>query len=192
MILFLTERKLQKLQHAMCYRTGVLKAEKISGEVSEVPVLKYSDRACSATTEDRTMKSTSVLQEDHKYLLRSLNILAEIASRVEASQGVNQKDMEILLDFLKGFGDRHHQGKEESVLFPALLRDREQKNYHKLCSLIFEHNRERSLVRGLRDSLLTKNTRELVYYAQRLNEILRAHIKEEEEVLFPLVDSSRR
>ena len=38
--------------------------------------------------------------------------------------------------------------------------------------------------------MLTKNTRDFVYSAKRLNDILRAHIKEEEEVLFPLVEST--
>lgn len=136
------------------------------------------------------MKSTVVLREDHRHLLTALNILAEMAAQGERAQSVNEKDLETLLVFLKGFGDRHHQGKEESVLFPALLRDREQKNYQKLCALTFEHNRERSLVGGLWDSILTKNTRDFVYYAKRLNDILRAHIKEEEEVLFPLVEST--
>jgi hemerythrin-like domain-containing protein len=136
------------------------------------------------------MKSTDVLREDHKHLLRALNILMEIAAHAERDQSADPKALKTLLEFLEGFGDRHHQGKEESVLFTALLRDQEQKNYQKLCALTFEHNRERSLVIGLQDSVLTKNSRDFVYYAKRLNDTLRAHIKEEEEVLFPLVEST--
>ena len=136
------------------------------------------------------MKSTDLLRKDHTHLLDALHILGEMAALAERSQIVDQKDVEELLSFLKGFGDRHHQGKEESVLFPALLNDRAQKNYHALCALVFQHNRERSLVEGLWESMATKHTKDFVFLATRLNEILRSHIKEEEEVLFPLVDAS--
>src|SRR5688572_18712383 len=135
------------------------------------------------------MKSTDLLRADHKNILGALDVLAEIAERAEWGERVNQKDVESVLHFLKGFGDRHHQGKEEHVLFPA-LRDSAQKNCHELCTLVFEHDRQRSLVEGLSESMVTKHTKDLVYYAKRLNEILRAHIKEEEERLFPLVDSA--
>jgi hemerythrin-like domain-containing protein len=117
------------------------------------------------------------------------NVLAAMAMHSEDGQTVNEKDLADLLRFLEEFGDRHHQGVEEGVLFPALLRDPAQKYYHRLCSLIFEHERQRSLVAGLRDCLFTRNRKDFAYYAGRLNELLRAHIRDEEETLFPLVES---
>jgi len=95
-----------------------------------------------------------------------------------------------ILDFLGGFGDRVHQGREEGILFPALLLDHEQKNYRELCSLIFEHNRQRSLIQGLQESLLAKDKKDFVYCANRLVEILRLHIGDEEETLLPLANST--
>jgi hemerythrin-like domain-containing protein len=94
------------------------------------------------------------------------------------------------VEFLEGFGDSHHQGREEFVLFPALLRDRGQKNHHELSHLIFEHNRQRSLTAGIADSMLTRKRKDFVYYASHLVKILRAHFKEEENVLFPLMQST--
>ena len=136
------------------------------------------------------MKSTDLLLEDHQKILGALDVLAEIVARAERGQSVDQNDVESILDFLKGFGDRHHQGKEEHVLFPALLTDKAQKNYRELCRLVFEHDRERSLVEGLSESVETKRTNDLVYYGKRLNDILRAHIKQEEDGLFPLVGAA--
>jgi hemerythrin-like domain-containing protein len=43
---------------------------------------------------------------------------------------------------------------------------------------------------GLQDSMLTRNKKDFAYYAGSLNEIVRAHIREEEEVVFPLVQST--
>src|SRR4029453_7614220 len=102
----------------------------------------------------------------------------------------DETDVRKLLEFLDGFGDRIHQGREEGILFPALLRDRAQKNYQELSSLIFEHDRQRSLIAGLQDAMLTRTNRDFMYCANRLVQILRQHIQEEEKTLFPLVGST--
>jgi hemerythrin-like domain-containing protein len=113
-----------------------------------------------------------------------------MAALVERGQQPNEKDVQAILEFLGGFGDRVHQSREESILFPALLRDSGQKNYRELNGLIFEHNRQRSLIEGLQESVLTKDRKDFVYCAGRLVEILRQHIEEEEETLLPLADST--
>ena len=109
-----------------------------------------------------------------------------MAARAESGQDVNQSDLEQVLEFLKAFGDRFHQGREECVLFPALLIDRDQKHYPQLCGLVFQHNRERFLVDGLCECLAAKNARDFIHQARKLDEILLGHLREEEEVLFPL------
>ena len=38
--------------------------------------------------------------------------------------------------------------------------------------------------------MVTRNRKDFVYYATRLSDILRAHIREEEREVFPLVDST--
>src|SRR5262245_28002315 len=99
------------------------------------------------------MKSIDVLLDDHRHLMLASNILAEMAACAESGQAVNETDLGDLLRFLEEFGDRHHQGIEECVLFPALLQDSAQKNYQRLCGLIFEHERQRSLIEGLHDTV---------------------------------------
>ena len=136
------------------------------------------------------MKSTAHLEEDHKLILRALRILDEMASRVEQGDNLRTHDAEGLVLFLKGFADRFHQGKEEGVLFPALLRDRSQKNYSDLCTVIFQHERHRSLLDGLEESVHTGSSREFIYFARRLYDLLLAHVENEEENLFELANAS--
>jgi hemerythrin-like domain-containing protein len=136
------------------------------------------------------MKSTALLLEDHKHILRALRVLEEMAALVKRGNKKNDKDVQDVLEFLNGFADRIHQGREESILFPALLRDPGQKNYKELSGLIFEHNRQRSLIEGLHDSIASKEPKDFVYYATRFVEILRHHIQEEEQTLFPLSNST--
>jgi hemerythrin-like domain-containing protein len=132
------------------------------------------------------MKLTDLLREEHRHIRRASGILLEMAARAESGQDVDQSDLERVLEFLKGFGDRFHQGKEECVLFPALLIDRDQKHYPQLCGLVFQHNRERFLVDGLCECLAARNAGDFIHHARKLDEILLSHLREEEEVLFPL------
>jgi hemerythrin-like domain-containing protein len=133
------------------------------------------------------MKSRNLLLEDHRHILRVLNVLEEMAARVQRGQKPNENDVKGVVEFLKGFGDSRHQGKEESVLFPALLRGSGQKNYRELCHLIYEHNQERTMVNRIADSLMPRKTKDFVYFAGHLVTILRSHLKEEDEVLLPLM-----
>ena len=135
------------------------------------------------------MRSKDLLSLDHKLLLGALDVLLAIAAQAERGEKVDRKDVEAVLEFLNGFGDRHHQGEEEDVLFPA-LRDCAGTRYEELGGLVFEHNRQRSLIIGIQESLLAKKTEDFVYYARRLNEMLRGHILTEEERLFALIDTS--
>jgi hemerythrin-like domain-containing protein len=135
------------------------------------------------------MKSRNLLWEDHGQILRVLNVLEEMAARVQRGQEPNEKDVKGVVAFLKGFGDSHHQGKEEFVVFPALLRGAGQKNHRELCHLVFEHNRQRSLIDGIADSMLTGKRKDFVYCAGNLVKILRTHLKEEDDVLLPLMES---
>lgn len=135
-------------------------------------------------------RSTALLLQDHKRLLQVVNVLEEMAAGAGRDQNLNETHVKDLLEFLQDFGDRHHQGKEEEVLFPALLQGPAQKNYRELCGLVFEHNKQRSLIEDLQDSALTKKTQKFVFYATRLIGILRSHVRQEEEILFPLVDAT--
>jgi hemerythrin-like domain-containing protein len=133
------------------------------------------------------MKSRSLLLEDHRQILRVLNVLEEMAARAQRGQEPNDMDVKGVVEFMKDFGDSRHQGKEESVLFPALLQGQGQKNYRELCHLIFEHNQERTFIRRLADSMMTGKRKDFVYFASHLVRILRSHLKEEDEVLLPLM-----
>jgi hemerythrin-like domain-containing protein len=135
------------------------------------------------------MKATALLTEDHQQIRRALDVLAQMSAKTTQGGTFDAADAQYLLEFLKQFADRHHQGKEEGVFFPALLQDRNQKNYPSLCALIFEHNRERSLVEGFEEAIRTHKAKDFSFYADRLVEVLRTHIQKEQDDLFTLADS---
>jgi hemerythrin-like domain-containing protein len=112
-----------------------------------------------------------------------------MAARAKRQQPVETADVEALLRFLRSFADNFHQTKEESALFPELMRSCAA-SQEPLRRMMFEHDQERSLVEGLEDALYTKKGADFVHFAERLSALIRAHIDKEDNVLFQIVEHS--
>jgi hemerythrin-like domain-containing protein len=133
------------------------------------------------------MECTNLLMQDHKIILRALDALQGMAERTERNEPVDHADVESLVRFLRVFADEYHQTKEESALFPELLKAATF-NYDQLRHMTYEHNQERSMVEGLEDAVLTKHGYEFVYFSNLLVQFLRTHIKKEDSILFQKAD----
>jgi hemerythrin-like domain-containing protein len=135
------------------------------------------------------MKCIAALSEEHKIILRALDVVDHMALRVQNDQPVEAADVETILRFLRGFADDHHQTVEESALFPELMRTAATSE-GPLRQMIFEHDQERSLVEGVEDALYTKKGTEFVEFANRLTQLLRIHIYKEDHILFKLAEDA--
>jgi hemerythrin-like domain-containing protein len=135
------------------------------------------------------MKCINDLTQDHKVILRALEILEEIAFKLENSKPVDPPDVTAILRFLRTFADEHHQTKEESALFPVLRRTIEGRE-QPLRHMLFEHDQERSLMEALEDALNTNDGVQFGTYAHRLASLVRNHIDKEENILFEIVEKS--
>ena len=132
------------------------------------------------------MKCTDLLIEDHKIILRALDVLEQMAKRVENHQVLEHDDVEIVVRFLRSFADDYHQGKEESALIPEVRRVLTPEG--PVRQMLFEHDQERSLVDGIEDALFTKKGFEFVQFAHRLIDLIRDHVRKENEILFGIVE----
>jgi hemerythrin-like domain-containing protein len=135
------------------------------------------------------MKCIDLLIQDHKIILRALYTLQEMAERVESGKTVAPEDVETILGFLRAFEDNYHQAKEESALFPELMRT-SGANEARLRHMIFEHDQERSLVNGLEEALHTQNGMAFVRFANSLVQLISTHIFKEDNILFPIAEET--
>ena len=135
------------------------------------------------------MKCTDLLIQDHKIIWRSLDVLEHMACCIDKEEYVDPEDVETLLRFLRTFADDHHQTKEESALFPELMRTSSAQE-GPLRQMLFEHEQERSLVGALEDALRTKKGMDFVHFAGRLVDLIRNHIRKEDKILFAIVEQS--
>ena len=128
------------------------------------------------------MKYLELLVRDHQLILRALEVMEEMIARVVVGKSVNPEDVKKVIRFLNVFEDEHHQTKEESALFPILMRVAGNR-CEKLRQMHFEHDQERSLAEGLEEAVNTKSGPDFVHFAGRLVELLRNHIRNEESLL---------
>ena len=135
------------------------------------------------------MKCTNHLMQEHKVILRALNILEQMGLCVEKHETVSIEDVEVLLRFLRRFADDYHQTKEESALFPELRRSSSEQNAA-LRQMLFEHDQERSLVSALEEALYTRKGPEFTHFANAYVVLIRSHIKKEDTILFDIVERS--
>jgi len=134
------------------------------------------------------MKATQYLIQEHKLILRALDVLDAIGTSVEKTQTANQPDVEKILDFLRWFADAHHQAKEESIFFPALTHAAASQG-RSVEHLTLEHNQERALIEDLEKNVRLVKLAEFVSTAHKLTAALRNHIFKEDRILFEEADA---
>ena len=142
--------------------------------------------------ENDQVRFIDLLTAEHKALRRALNILRTMTDRVERGISTDRHDVNALLIFLHYFGDVLHQGKEESILFPALKSSNEFTSFPELESLLVEHNEERGLIEKTQFALFTDKQDEFIASARKVIDLLSEHAGEEEHALFPLADKILR
>ena len=138
------------------------------------------------------MNATDILRSEHETILDVLAALEWISG-----PGVPELDLtsaQEALDFLRGFGDRCHHGKEEQLFFPALAARGLPRNVGPLAVMASEHDEGRALLTRMADALAEAmqskpgaparfRSAAMTYVA-----LLRDHIDKENGVLFPMGD----
>ncbi|MHC1732200.1 MAG: hemerythrin domain-containing protein [Bacteroidales bacterium] len=135
--------------------------------------------------------ATQDLFEEHVIIMQALNIMQEISERLQRHEPVDRDDIAELLVFLSEFADRCHHGKEEDLLIPGILKSGVLENNGPISAILAEHTKGREYISRMRRSIdgdiidkdgFLGSSREYV-------SLLREHIRKEDTLLFPLVES---
>jgi hemerythrin-like domain-containing protein len=135
--------------------------------------------------------STKELVDEHGGIMLMLSIMEQVAAKLGRSELVEPKHLAQILEFLQNFADKCHHGKEEGILFPELA-----KNPNHLAAvneLLGEHQTGRDLIKGMVVSLVAyqPGNSDAFHLATNMNsyvELLRQHIRKENEQLFQQAD----
>jgi hemerythrin-like domain-containing protein len=125
------------------------------------------------------------LLDDHRVILRALDLLETAASR-SPDDAPPAAWWDALIAWLRAFADANHHGKEERCLFPALARAGWPSNSGPVAVMLEEHDDGRGLLRAMESADGAARTRAARDYVW----LLREHIDKENAVLFPLADTA--
>jgi hemerythrin-like domain-containing protein len=140
------------------------------------------------------MKATEQLIKEHDGILIVLRAFEAILLRLKNESKNELNDTLGIIDFLKGFADKCHHGKEEGILFPKLNELGFPKESGPISVMLYEHNLGRNLIKNLTiasQKIIDKDFSGIEMMIKNGNdyiELLRNHIQKENQILFPMAD----
>jgi hemerythrin-like domain-containing protein len=140
------------------------------------------------------MIPTETLVHEHEVILKVVDAAAREAVRVREHGRADGDRVGRIADFFAGFADACHPAKEEKLLFPRLTEIGAIAEGCPVEQLMEEHDEGRAHVRAVRENLPRAANGDraaaptLATHLEAYAALLRAHIRNENEVLFPCAD----
>lgn len=131
------------------------------------------------------------LEKEHHAITRVMDAFMTYLDSVEAKHDVDRHDLFRFVTFFSDYADGIHHAKEEAVLFAALERHGYAKNLGPLAHIREQHSHERALFARLKRAATDKHAwsderlGELLATGRELVEFERAHMKKEDDLLYP-------
>ncbi len=140
------------------------------------------------------MKATQQLKDEHGGIKIMLRILEQVCRQLEAAGNLNKGHFEGILEFLSVFVDMCHHGKEEELLFPALIAAGVPKE-GPVAVLLHEHEMGRNYVKAMSQAHAAylagdrSSSKDIARNARGYIALMKDHIEKENKVLFVTADS---
>ena len=140
------------------------------------------------------MKPTEILSSEHRVIEVAIDCLEQISRKALEAGKLDRESAEQVVDFIRTFADQCHHGKEENQLFAFLAEKGMPREGGPVGQMLVEHEQGRAFVKGMADSIAAASTgdeKALSAYTQNAQgyvQLLRAHIRKEDGVLFPMAD----
>jgi len=132
------------------------------------------------------------LMREHRIIERGLNLLEEVALRMDRGERVDLGVIKTLLRFFKEFADKCHHGKEEEHLFPLLESKGIPREGGPIGVMLLEHQLGRGYIRAMEEALEMEGEearRAFIDNALDYVTLLREHIFKEDNVLFSMAQA---
>ena len=139
------------------------------------------------------MKATQQLKNEHEGVKIMLTILGQVCQQLEATGNLDTEHFKGILGFLKVFVDQCHHGKEEELLFPALVAVGVPED-GPIAVMRHEHEMGRNYVKAMRTAFSgymapdISSSKEVLQNSRAYISLLRDHIEKENNVLFVMAD----
>jgi hemerythrin-like domain-containing protein len=141
------------------------------------------------------MKPTAELSHEHQAILRMIATLGRMADRLDAGQAVDPDDLDLSVEFIRGFADKCHHAKEEVYLFPEMEKAGIPCEGGPIGVMLAEHVRGREFAAAMAAAVPGIRTGDrsaapgFVGEARGYGGLLTQHIFKEDHILYPMADA---
>jgi hemerythrin-like domain-containing protein len=138
------------------------------------------------------MDPIETLMSEHRAIERVLDALVAFADDVERRGATDKEELLRFVTFLREFADAGHHGKEEDILFQAMVEGGFPNEDGPIGAMLRDHDEGRSLV-GILDERARQSAdwseadrRQIGDAGRGFADLMRSHIEKEDEILYPM------
>ncbi len=93
------------------------------------------------------MQPTDILMDEHRLIEKALDAMVAWVTALDAtSESDDKAELARFVSFIQGFADTYHHGKEEDILFVAMVDHGFPRQAGPIAAMLHEHDQGRSLV----------------------------------------------
>ncbi len=143
-----------------------------------------------------TINTIERLMKEHRQIERVLSALEHFCDGLCVEDEAQKGRLWKLVDFLAGFVDTIHHGKEEKLLFTTMYKHGFSKDAGPIAVMNFEHDQGRDLIgvmRGFAEQEMNwsaDDRAKLTNAAQSYVSLLRGHIQKEDNILYQMAKTT--
>lgn len=123
------------------------------------------------------------LVAEHQWILRLLALIPALIERCDLNLDEDQQRMHGAVDFIRSYADKYHHAKEEDILFKYF-----DENLDILQVMHEDHKTARAHVAAIHTAIGSRDGDSLASHLTAYGELLKDHIKREDEILYPWLD----
>jgi len=140
------------------------------------------------------MDAIETLTSEHRVIERVLDALVGFAEDALRRGATEKEELGRFVTFVREFADACHHGKEEDILFAAMVESGFPRDGGPIAVMLHEHEQGRALVSILKARAEQQapwseaDRQEVADAARGFAGMLRAHIQKEDRVLYPMAE----
>jgi hemerythrin-like domain-containing protein len=140
------------------------------------------------------MDAIETLMQEHRLIEQVLDALVGFADEIRRRETTDKEELGRFVEFLRAFADGCHHGKEEDVLFAAMIESGFPRDGGPVAVMLHEHSQGRGLVRALAQKAAQpgawsgEDRQAVASAAAAYAALLHGHIHKEDAILYPMAE----
>lgn len=140
------------------------------------------------------MDAIEILMNEHRLIEQTLDALGGFADELRRKASDDKAELSRFVTFIREFADRHHHGKEEDILFAAMVEAGFPRSGGPIAVMLWEHDQGRAYVKVLAELAAqaapwsAEDRQRLADAAAGYASLLHAHIHKEDAILYPMAE----